>query len=129
MNDENGDGGVGDDGVGDASEKVPDDAGAAVGAQDYEACPAVVGDFDDAFPGRCCLDRHAFCSEPGFLGQRGSVGGGVLRRVFYFGCVLGVEMLLADGYESDVCRLPDTEDESVAAGCEFAGGLLDREPG
>jgi hypothetical protein len=38
-------------------------------------------------------------------------------------------MLLADGYESDVCRLPDTEDESVAAGCEFAGGLLDRELG
>ena len=118
---------MGHDGVGDATEEVSDDAGAAVGAQDYEACPAVVGDFDDAFPGWCGLDRQAFCSESGFLRQCGSVGGGVLRCGFYFGCVLGVEVLLADGYESNVCRLPDTEDESVAAGGEFAGGLLDRE--
>src|SRR4026209_2347209 len=127
MNDENGDGGVGHDGVGDATEEVSHDAGAAVGAQDYEACPAVVGDFDDAFPGWCGLDRQAFCSESGFLSQCGSVGGGVLRCAFYFGRVRGVEVVLADGYESNVGRWPDTEDESVAAGCEFAGGLLDRE--
>jgi hypothetical protein len=34
--------------------------------------------------------------------------------------------LLADGDESDVCGLPDAEDDGVAAGGELPTGLLDR---
>ncbi len=49
------------------------------------------------------------------------------RGLLHLGGVLGVEVPVVDGHESDVCRLPDAEDERVAAGRELLAGLLDRE--
>ncbi len=47
--------------------------------------------------------------------------------VLHLGGVLGDEMPVVDGHESDVCRLPDAEDLRGAAGRELPASLLDRE--
>src|SRR3954463_16199877 len=97
---------------------MPDEAAAAVGAEHDEACFALLGGLDDPFPGRCCVDCDALRLEPGLLRQRCSVCGGLLRGLLHLGRVLGVEVSVVDGYESDGRGLPDAEDECRAAGRE-----------
>ncbi len=129
MDDEYGNGRVGDDCGSHAAEEVSDDAGSAVGAEHDQARVALLCDFDDAFPGWRGVDREALRSEACFLGKCGAVGGGLFGCLSHLGGVLGVEVLFGDGDESDVCRLPDAEDDGVSAVRELLTGLLDGELG
>ena len=109
-----------DDGSGNAAEQPPDEPAAAVGAEHDQACFALLGRSSTIpFQVGAASICDALRPEPGPLCQRGSVGCGLLRRRLHLGRVLGVEVLVVDGYESDVCRLPDAEDECVAAGREL----------
>ena len=91
---------------------------------------AVVGDFDDAFPGRRCLDRQAFCfRNPAFSASAAPWAAVSSAVVFYFGCVLGVEMSIRRRVRIRRLSVARRRGKSVAGGCEFAGRLLDRELG
>ena len=54
---------------------------------------------------------------------------GLLCRLLHLGRILGVEVLLVDGDESDVGGLPDAEDEGIASGRQLPPRLLDRKLG
>ena len=70
------------------------------------------------------LDREALrARNPACSASEAPSRGGLLGGLLYLGCVLGVEVLLGDGNEADVCGLPDAEDQGVAAGRELLGRL------
>ena len=53
--------------------------------------------------------------------------GGFFRSPLYFRRIAGVEGTLVGRYESDIGRLPNTEDQRVSPGCQLRCRLLDRD--
>jgi hypothetical protein len=106
--------------AGHAAKQAPGQAGAAAVAEDDHAGVLLVGELDDALPGRRRLDCPALGSKPGRFGQRGSVPVGPLSGPLDPGGLRRVELGLARRYESDRERFPNREDERVAPAGQLA---------
>ena len=127
VDDEHGGSCVRNHGSSNAAEQVPHKPASAVGADHNQARVAFRGGVDDPLPGRCRLDGQALRRNPAFSASDASVCGGLLRCPSDFCCLVGVKMALAGGHESDIDRLPHTEDQCFSAGRKLPCSLIDSE--
>ena len=106
---------------------MPGESAATVRAEHYQARVALIGDLDDALPGRRRLSRHALRPEASSLGQRRPLRGRTLGGLPNFSGLVRVEMQLVGRHEADIGRLPHAQRERLTTAHELASGLLDRE--
>ncbi|HXW88469.1 MAG TPA: hypothetical protein VEJ42_09415 [Streptosporangiaceae bacterium] len=88
----------------------------AVGADHDQAGLVLVGSVHDRPPGGRSLDRQRRCPEPGRLGQRGAVLGGLLGGLCHVAGAGRVELCAGLGHEPDAEGAPHGEDYRVAPG-------------
>jgi hypothetical protein len=87
---------------------------------DHDHAGAVLlGDLDEALPGRRGLGARNARVESGLLGKFRAVGRGRFGGLPDGNGVVGVEVLSANWQEADVRRLPDAGDQRLTAGLEL----------
>jgi hypothetical protein len=100
-----------------------------VRADDDQARLLLVGRVDDRLPGGRSLEGQWGRPEPGRLGQRGAVLGGLLGSLPDVVCAGGVELRAGLRYEPDAERAPHREDDRITPCGQLAAGLGDRVAG